>query len=233
MLAGRVILMNSTSGSEPVPASPRTDRPVRPDQLINLAILPEPVALPDTVRRWIGCLRCRLPGGGEEDGVESRRCRCPARWAYGNGPRRFVAAVQMRCRECAAEVAVAARRQPVGPQADRRRRDRRQRPTDTVETRQPARHPRRLACATSAPIAWCSPGGSRAWPASRRPPERHRPTERRQPADGRDLVDRLRRGETICAVLAIKVIALVNRYQASREWIPWWATDPPVQDARQ
>jgi hypothetical protein len=31
-------------------------------------------------------------------------------------------------------------------------------------------------------------------------------------------------------VLAIKVIALVNRYQGSRRWIPWWAIDPTVQD---
>jgi DivIVA domain-containing protein len=41
--------------------------------------------------------------------VGSGRCRCSARWACGNGPRRFVAGVQMRCRECAAEVAVTAR----------------------------------------------------------------------------------------------------------------------------
>lgn len=30
----------------------------------------------------------------------------------------------------------------------------------------------------------------------------------------------------ICAVLAIRVIGLVNRLQMSRPWTPWWATDP-------
>ena len=35
----------------------------------------------------------------------SGKYRCPARWACGDNPRRFVAGVQMRCRECAAEVA--------------------------------------------------------------------------------------------------------------------------------
>ena len=39
----------------------------------------------------------------------SGRCRGPARWTRGGHPRRFVAGVQMRCRECAAEVAVTAR----------------------------------------------------------------------------------------------------------------------------
>ena len=47
--------------------------------------------------------------GGGEDGVGSGSCRWPARWACGNGPRWFVRGVQMRCRECAAEVAVTAR----------------------------------------------------------------------------------------------------------------------------
>ena len=42
-------------------------------------------------------------------GVGSGRCRGPARWTCGGHPRRFVAGVQMRCRECAAEVAVTAR----------------------------------------------------------------------------------------------------------------------------
>jgi hypothetical protein len=41
--------------------------------------------------------------------VGSGGCRGPARWACGDDPRRFVAGVQMRCRECAAEVAVTAR----------------------------------------------------------------------------------------------------------------------------
>ena len=39
----------------------------------------------------------------------SGRCRCPAPWACGNGLPRFVAGVQMRCRECAARVAATAR----------------------------------------------------------------------------------------------------------------------------
>ena len=50
-----------------------------------------------------------ISGWGWGDGGGSGRCRCPARWACGDGPLRFVAGVQMRCRECAAEVAVTAR----------------------------------------------------------------------------------------------------------------------------
>jgi predicted secreted protein len=30
----------------------------------------------------------------------------------------------------------------------------------------------------------------------------------------------------VCAVLAIRVVRLVNRLQMSRPWTPWWATDP-------
>jgi hypothetical protein len=30
----------------------------------------------------------------------------------------------------------------------------------------------------------------------------------------------------VCAVLAIRVVPLVNRLQISRPWTPWWATDP-------
>jgi Domain of unknown function (DUF4328) len=37
----------------------------------------------------------------------------------------------------------------------------------------------------------------------------------------------------ICAVLAIRVIGLVNRLQESRPWIPWWATDPSAAPAGQ
>ncbi len=57
---------------------------------------------------------------GVGDGVGSRRCRGPVRWACRDDPWRFVACVvslcasaagwvQMTCRECAAEVAVTAR----------------------------------------------------------------------------------------------------------------------------
>ena len=46
---------------------------------------------------------------GGDDGVGSGGCRGPARCACGDGPRRFVTGVLMRCRECAAEVAVTAR----------------------------------------------------------------------------------------------------------------------------
>jgi DivIVA domain-containing protein len=48
-------------------------------------------------------------GWGGEDGVGSGKYRCPARWPCGDNPRLFVAGVQMRCGECAAEVAVTAR----------------------------------------------------------------------------------------------------------------------------
>jgi hypothetical protein len=60
-------------------------------------------------RWWPGCLTCRLPGGGWGRWCGSGGCRGPARCACGDDPRRFVAGVQMRCRECAAEVAVTAR----------------------------------------------------------------------------------------------------------------------------
>jgi hypothetical protein len=46
-------------------------------------------------------------GWGGEDDVGSGKYRCSARWACGDDPRRFVAGVQMRCRECGAEVATA------------------------------------------------------------------------------------------------------------------------------
>ncbi len=36
-----------------------------------------------------------------------------------------------------------------------------------------------------------------------------------------------------CAVLAIRVITLVNRLQMSRPWSPWWATDPWAAPAGQ
>jgi DivIVA domain-containing protein len=58
-------------------------------------------------RRWPGMPELQTAGWGGEDGVGFGKYRCPARWACGNGPRRFVAGVQMRCRECAAEVATA------------------------------------------------------------------------------------------------------------------------------
>ena len=37
----------------------------------------------------------------------------------------------------------------------------------------------------------------------------------------------------VCAVLAIRVIGLINRLQMSRPWNPWWATDPWASPAGQ
>jgi DivIVA domain-containing protein len=58
-------------------------------------------------RRWPGMPELQTAAWGGEDGVGSGKYRCPAWWACGDNPRRFVTGVQMRCRECAAEVAAA------------------------------------------------------------------------------------------------------------------------------
>jgi DivIVA domain-containing protein len=54
-------------------------------------------------------LRCRLRGWGWGRWCGVRKASLPGLLGLRNGPRRFVAGVQMRCRECVAEVAVAAR----------------------------------------------------------------------------------------------------------------------------